>query len=114
MKKITPVAIVWLLSALAGPALARQPAADHSPHPAVVAQNSASMTEGEVRRVDKDAGKLTIRHGPIRNLEMPAMTMVFQVKDAAMLDKVNVGDKVQFNAERIPGGFTVTEIETVK
>lgn len=112
MKKITLATL--LLTALAAPAGAQQPAADHSAHHPAVAQNSASTTDGEIRRVDKDAKKITIRHGPIKNLEMPAMTMVFQVKDPAMLDKVNVGDKVKFNAEKIPGGYAVTEIEAVK
>jgi Cu(I)/Ag(I) efflux system protein CusF len=73
-----------------------------------------AMTDGEIRRIDKDAKKLTIRHGPIRNLDMPAMTMVFQVKDAAMLDKVNAGDKIRFSAERIGGVFTVVAIELVR
>ncbi len=72
------------------------------------------MTDGEVRRVDKDAKKITIRHGPIQNLDMPAMTMVFQVKDAAMLDKVNPGDKIKFCAEKIAGAIIVTDIESAK
>lgn len=74
----------------------------------------STMSDGEVRRVDKEAKKLTIRHGPIQNLDMPAMTMVFQVKDPAMLDKVNAGDKIKFSAEKIGGTFTVTEIEPAK
>lgn len=112
MKKITFA--TSLLAALTATAGAQPPAADHSAHHPTVAQSSASTTDGEIRRVDKDAKKLTIRHGPIKNLEMPAMTMVFQVKDPALLEKVNVGDKVKFNAERIPGGYAVTAIETVK
>lgn len=112
MKKITLATL--LLTALAAPAAAQQPAADHSAHHPAAPQGSASTADGEIRRVDKDAKKLTIRHGPIKNLDMPAMTMVFQVKDPAMLDKVNVGDKVKFNAEKIPGGYAVTEIEAMK
>ncbi len=112
MNKITRA--TFLLTALAVPVAAQQPAADHSAHRPAAAQSSASTTDGEIRRVDRDAKKLTIRHGPIKNLEMPAMTMVFQVRDPALLDKVNVGDKVKFNAEKIPGGYAVTEIETVK
>jgi Cu(I)/Ag(I) efflux system protein CusF len=72
------------------------------------------QTEGEVRRIDKDAKKITLRHGPIKNLDMPAMTMVFRVKDAALLEKVNVGDKIKFHAERISGGYAVTDIEPAK
>ena len=72
------------------------------------------MADGEVRRIDKDAKKITIRHGPIQSLDMPAMTMVFQVKDAAMLDKVNPGDKIKFSAEKIGGTIIVTDIESAK
>jgi Cu(I)/Ag(I) efflux system protein CusF len=78
------------------------------------AQAEGPMTEGEVRKVDKDAKKITIKHGPLVKLEMPAMTMVFQVKDPAMLDKVKAGDKVRFDAEKIGGAFTLTQIEPVK
>lgn len=74
------------------------------------AQN-AEMADGEIRRVDKDAQKITIKHGPLEKLEMPAMTMVFQVSDPAMLDQVKAGDKVKFQAEKIGGGFRVTKIE---
>jgi Cu/Ag efflux protein CusF len=75
---------------------------------------SAQLADGEVRKVDKDAKKLTIRHGPIQNLDMPAMTMVFQVKDAAMLDQVKVGDKIRFAAEKVGGAYTVTAVEAAK
>ena len=68
------------------------------------------MTEAEVRKVDRDAGKVTLKHGEIANLEMPPMTMVFRVKEAAMLDAVKVGDKVSFQAEKINGQYVVTEI----
>ena len=75
---------------------------------------SNALTEGEVRKVDKDTKKITIRHGPIQNLDMPPMTMVFQVKDPAMLDQVKPGDKVRFSAEKVAGAFTVTSIERAK
>jgi Cu/Ag efflux protein CusF len=75
------------------------------------ATQSGAMADGEVRRVDKDAKKITLRHGPLQNLDMPAMTMVFQVQDPAMLDQVKVGDKVKFQAEKVGGAFTVTKIE---
>jgi len=76
------------------------------------AQTAATpMTDGEVRKVDRDAGKLTLRHGPIANLEMPAMTMVFRVVDPKMLDGLKDGDKVRFSAERVNGAITVTAIE---
>jgi Cu/Ag efflux protein CusF len=73
-----------------------------------------ALSDGEVRRVDKEAKKLTIKHGPIPNLNMDGMTMVFQVKDPAMLDQVKAGDKVKFAADKIGGQYTVTKIETVK
>ena len=77
-------------------------------------QAGAPLSDGEIRKVDKDAKKITIKHGPLANLDMPAMTMVFQVKDPAMLDKVKVGDKVKFQAEKVGGAFTVTQIEAAK
>ena len=73
-----------------------------------------ALTEGEVRKVDKDAKKITLKHGPIQHLDMPAMTMVFQVKDPAILDTVKAGDKVKFQAEKLGGAFTVTGMEAVK
>ena len=71
----------------------------------------ADTTEGEVRKIDKEQGKITLKHGAIKNLDMPGMTMVFRVKDAAMLDQVKEGDKVGFTADKIGGQFTVTGIE---
>jgi Cu(I)/Ag(I) efflux system protein CusF len=73
-----------------------------------------AMADGEVRKVDKEARKLTIRHGPLPALDMPPMTMVFGVQDAAMLEQVQVGEKVRFVAEKIEGRFVVTRIEAGK
>ena len=75
---------------------------------------STGMIDGEVRKVDKDARKITLRHGEIKQLDMPAMTMAFPVKEPTMLDKVKVGDKVKFKAEIVGGKLTVTEIEAVR
>lgn len=72
---------------------------------------SVDMSEGEVRKVDKDSKKITVKHGEIKNLGMPPMTMVFQVKDPAMLDQVKAGDKVKFQAEKAGGQYTVTNIQ---
>ena len=74
----------------------------------------AALTPGEVRKVDKDAGKVTIKHGPLENLGMPAMTMVFRVKDPAMLDKVKVGDKINFAADKVNGALTVMRFEAAQ
>jgi copper(I)-binding protein/Cu/Ag efflux protein CusF len=70
-------------------------------------------SDGDVRRVDRDAGKLTIRHGEIVNLGMPPMTMVFQVKDPALLDRVNPGDRIRFRAEQTGSTYFITEIESL-
>ena len=75
--------------------------------------DSKDMAEAEVRKVDKDAKKVTLKHGPIKNLDMPGMTMVFQVKDAALLEKFAVGDKIMFTAEQQQGAFVVTGAEKV-
>lgn len=75
---------------------------------------SDDMAQGVVRKVDKDAKKITIKHGEIKSLEMPPMTMVFQVRDPALLEQVQAGDKVQFKAVDDKGALVVTEIQTVK
>ena len=111
MKTIT---IAALLTALAAPVLAQQKTDDHPAHHPAASASAADMTEGEVRKVDKDTKKLTIKHGEIKNLDMPAMTMVFQVKDAAMLDRVKAGDKVRFAVRKSDSGYTVTEIQVAK
>jgi len=74
----------------------------------------ADMAEGEIRKVDVENKKITIKHGVIKNLDMPGMTMVFQVKDSAMLEKVKTGDKVRFSAEKAGGAIVVTDIQPVK
>ncbi len=74
--------------------------------------DASVMTAGEIKKIDKDAGKITIKHGPITNLGMPGMTMIFHVKDAAMLDQVKQGDKIKFTAERSNGALAVTKIQT--
>lgn len=72
-----------------------------------------ALSEGEVRKVDKAAGKITLKHGEIKNLDMPPMTMVFGVKDKAILDKVKKGDKVKFAADKnAQGEMIVTEVES--
>ena len=95
--------IKQLSAALLGTALAFSAAAQDT------------LSEGEVRKVDKSSGKITLRHGDIRNLDMPPMTMVFAVPDKALLDKVKAGDKVRFAADKDGSGqYIVTSIETQK
>ena len=72
------------------------------------------MIEAEVRKVDKEAAKITLRHGEIKNLEISAMMMVFQVKGKAMLEKVKAGEKIRFSAEKIGSAYTITHIEPAK
>ena len=106
------IALVTALPLLAAAQAASTPAGNTD---LVVAQASTTdMTEGEIRKVDKDTKKITIKHGEIKNLDMPGMTMLFQVKDAAMLDMVKPGDKVKFRAEKLGGGIVVTEIQVAK
>jgi Cu(I)/Ag(I) efflux system periplasmic protein CusF len=76
--------------------------------------SAAALADGEVRKVDKPAKKLTIRHGPLENLGMPPMTMVFQVSEPGMLDAVSAGDKVKFFADKVGGAYTVTHLEPVR
>jgi Cu/Ag efflux protein CusF len=80
---------------------------------AVVAWAQAT-TEGEVRKVDTAQQKITLKHGEIKNLDMPPMNMVFQIRDPAMLSQVKAGDKVRFTADKIGGAYVVTSIEVMK
>ena len=87
----------------------------HAAEPAKAAvATPAPMSDGEVRKIDKDTQKITLKHGELKNLDMPAMTMVFQVKDPTLLNVVKVGAKVKFNAEKIGSNFVVTSIELAK
>ena len=113
MRTIIYAAALALLGTIT-PAIAAEHQ-DHGKHQAAKsAADSASLTEGEVRKVDKEAKKLTIRHGPITNLDMPPMTMVFQVEDPALLDSVKAGDKIRFQADKTGGAYTATKIEPAK
>lgn len=109
--KLSPALV--LLLALNGTAIAD---ASHHATPAGTAklagaEASLPLIDGEVKKVDKDTGKLTIKHGPITNLGMPAMTMVFRVNDPALLDKVKSGDKIRFAADKVGGVLTVMRVE---
>ncbi|MBK9607666.1 MAG: copper-binding protein [Betaproteobacteria bacterium] len=88
--------------------------ADHSKMDHGKMDMAKDVADGEVRKVDKDAAKVTIKHGEIKNLDMPPMTMVFQVKDKALLDTVKAGDKVRFKAISDNGKLFVTEIHPGK
>jgi Cu/Ag efflux protein CusF len=88
--------------------------AGHAGHSAAATPASVPMSDAEVRRIDRDAGKVTLRHGPIPNLDMPPMTMVFVAKDKAMLEGLKAGDKVRFRAVEQQGAYIVTTIEPVR
>ncbi len=110
---ITLQAAVFAAICLAGaPAMAQHAGAEHAQHGAAAA--SADTTDGEVKKVDKASGKMTIKHGELKNLGMGAMTMVFRAKDAAMLDKVKAGDRIRFTADNVNGTLTVTSLEVVQ
>ena len=98
MNKLTAAAVLTFATMLAAPAFAQ-----------------SSLVDGEVRKVDAAAEKITLRHGPMKKFDMDdGMTMVFRVKDPAMLKQVKAGDKVKFDADKINGQFTVTRIEKAK
>ena len=118
MKKITNLLI--LSAMLIGAPLAFAAAHGGSPPTSGDAKKDATpvapadMAQGEIRKVDMDSKKITIKHGEIKNLDMPGMTMVFQVKEDTLLGKAKVGDKVRFSAEKIGGAFVVTDIQPAK
>ena len=102
-----------------GSALAQAPAAaaadSHSSHhPAAAASTApqAELSEGEITRSDPRTLRLTLKHGEIKNLEMPPMTMVFRVADASVVGDLKPGDKVRFRAEQISGAYHVQRIES--
>lgn len=81
--------------------------------PALSADGAA--VQGEVKKIDEGAGKITLKHGPIKHLGMDeGMTMVFRVKDPAMLKQVKVGEKVEFEAENASSGITITKLQKTK
>ncbi|MFG1261017.1 copper-binding protein [Xanthobacter sp. DSM 24535] len=79
-----------------------------------VALAQTAAVDGQVTKIDEAQGKVTLKHGPIKNLDMDGMTMVFAVADPTMLKAVKVGDKVKFEADRVSGRLTVTKIAKAK
>jgi Cu(I)/Ag(I) efflux system protein CusF len=113
MKRLPLLSLLIALTA-ALPAWAQQKADEHSAHHPAASASAADMTDAEVRKVDKGGGKITLKHGEIKSLDMPPMTMVFTVKDKAVLDSVQTGDKVKFKAVNEAGKYTVTELQVVR
>ena len=110
-KLIVPIATFAFASVLSVGVLAQAAMENSAPTTTTVTKAADAMTYGEVRKIDKEAGKLTLKHGKIENLNMPGMTMVFRVKDKSMLDSLQVGDKVKFKAISEEGKLTVTDIK---
>ena len=113
MKTVIATAVFTVAAAFSVPGMA---ADDHSEHAHMQAQaaSEAQMADGLVKKVDKAAGKITLSHGPLANLGMPAMTMAFRVKDAAWLDRLKEGDKIRFMADKVNGVITIVQIEATK
>ncbi|UVW27446.1 copper-binding protein [Massilia sp. H6] len=106
---VTGVAAASFALAAVNSALAQSH--EHGAHAASgAAAQKTAMSEGEIKKVDKDTKRLTIKHGPLENLGMPGMTMVFGVKDASVLDTLKTGDKIKFFADKIEGRYVVTQL----
>jgi Cu(I)/Ag(I) efflux system protein CusF len=80
----------------------------------LVSAAQAQSINGTVKKIDAEQGKLTIDHGPIKNLDMDSMTMVFRAGDPAMLKGLKAGDKIKFDADRVNGQITVTKLQKSK
>ena len=79
------------------------------------AYSQSTMVDGQVTKIDESAGKITLKHGPIKKFDMDdGMTMVFRVHDPAMLKQVKVGDKIKFEADKVNGQFTVMKLQKAK
>jgi Cu/Ag efflux protein CusF len=114
MKKVLVSIVIGCAAAISATAYAAGDMGNNMNMASGAQQGSAaqsSMSHGEIKKVDAAAGKLTIKHGPLENLGMEAMTMVFKVKDPAMLSQVKVGDKIDFVAEEVNGALTVTKLQ---
>ena len=95
-------------------AVSVQAAGDHAGHAMAAPAAEMQMVDGQVKKVDKAAGKVTLSHGPLTNLNMPAMTMVFKVSNAVWLDQMKSGDKIRFMADTVNGAITVVHFEPAK
>ena len=112
------ISIIVAIAALGSAGAFAQPASQSTDHSAHHGGNTAAAaaprSDGEVRKVDLVQGKVTLRHGPLVNLDMPAMTMVFTAADKQLLQGLKVGDKVRFTAQSRGGALVVTALEIVR
>ncbi|MDQ5904171.1 MAG: hypothetical protein QG672_1764 [Pseudomonadota bacterium] len=114
MKALFTSTLIALVTLGAAPV---QAAGDHAGHGMAMqatASTEMQMVDGVVKKVDKSAGKVTLSHGPLTNLSMPAMTMVFRVKDVNWLDQMKAGDKIRFMADNVNGAVTIVHFEPAK
>lgn len=117
MKTLSKI-MLGLAVAAAIPLVASARTHDHST-PAATTKPAGTpaatpQSDGEIKKVDKDAGKITVKHGPLANLDMGPMTMLFRVKDPAMLEQVKAGDKVKMTVEKLNGALTITALQVAK
>lgn len=117
MAVIASAAIVVVLASAVNIAHAQTaPAAPTAPTPVVqpaADKKLEAMADAEVRKLDKETGKVTLKHGPIKSLDMPSMTMVFNIKDKVLLDKIKAGDKIKFSAVKEGSQYVVTDAVVV-
>jgi Cu(I)/Ag(I) efflux system protein CusF len=106
------LAVIGVALTLAAPALAQH--SGHGSGSPTAPAAELPWAEAEVRRVDREAGKLSLRHGEIRNLEMPPMTMVFSVQNRSVLEGLQPGDRIRFTADQIQGAYTVLKLEKLR
>ena len=83
----------------------------HSHADAMSTESASHMAEGEIKKINRDSKKMTIKHGDIKSLDMPGMTMVFQIRDTSLLETFKAGDKVKFVIEKLDGAFVVTSMQ---
>lgn len=115
MRRTAAIVLTFALGVAPGAnPFAQQRHAGHRDGAEAESPGAGNLTQGEVRKVDREARKVTIRHDPIRNLDMPAMTMVFRVADPTMLERIKAGDRIRFVADKVGGAYTVMQIEVNK
>lgn len=113
MKSLVSTALIALASLITLPA---QAANEHAGHGMAnhAAASPTQMVEATVKKVDKSAGKVTLAHGPLVNLNMPAMTMAFKVREAGWIEQMKAGQKIRFVADNVDGAMTVVQFEGAK
>ncbi|WP_153109809.1 copper-binding protein [Propionivibrio limicola] len=114
MKNTLAISIAALFALLSPAAQSAGGHNTHSGHGAMHSAVEGGMVDGVVKKIDTAAGKVTVSHGPLTNLDMPAMTMVFRVKDATWLDQIQVGSKIRFVADNLNNALTIVRFELAK